>query len=287
MIRSFDAPASTPARQRRCRAGGRLALVALLLLGGCALPPPRATCTANPAAPPGARTARPPRAVSAPSAAAPTVALPATPATAASLAAPASTPTPAGTGQPTDTLSMPGIERMLQRVAAMSPAASRSRQQYLQAMGRMRSAGERLELGYLLLTRPAPASRPPAAAGNAPAMSAPASAQAAAAGPGLGAAAGASAPGAEEAMQARDLLKGLQDLAEDPASRQFIELLQRLGQQSVEWARTRAELGKVQRKAADLEDKIGQIKNLEVQLQGRTQERAAKPPAHRPAGAAR
>ncbi len=290
MIRSLDAPAYTPSRQRRCRAGGRLTLAALLLLGGCAVPPPRATCTATPAAPPGAQPAWPRRAASAPSAAAPAVEPPAppmTPATAASLAAPASAPAQASAAQPADTLSMSGIERMLQRVAAMSTAASRSRQQYLQAMGRMRSAGERLELGYLLLTRPAPASRPPAAAGNAPALSAPATPQAAAAGPGPGAAAGASAPSAEEAMQARDLLKGLQDLTADPAGRQFIELLQRLGQQSVEWARTRTELGKVQRKAADLEDKIGQIKNLEVQLQGRTQERATKPPARRPAGAAR
>ena len=43
----------------------------------------------------------------------------------------------------------------------------------------------------------------------------PASAQASAAVPGLCSSAGASAPGAEEAMQARDLLKGLQDLAEE------------------------------------------------------------------------
>ncbi|MBU6440093.1 MAG: hypothetical protein KGJ03_11850 [Betaproteobacteria bacterium] len=144
-------------------------------------------------------------------------------------------------------LGMPAIAQMLRQIAAMSQASANQRQQQLQALGARRRPEQRLELAYLLIARAAPTS--------------------------------------EEAAQAHELLGGLDFLTEDRASRQFIRVLQRLSRQTVELSQARADLVKANRKAADLEDKIGQIKNLEVQLQNRSQEHAPKPPA--PKGPAR
>ena len=139
----------------------------------------------------------------------------------------------------TGPLGMQAIAGMLREVSAMSQPAANLRQQQLQALGPRRHPEQRLELAYLLIARAAPTS--------------------------------------EEALQAHELLEGLDFQTEDRASRQFIRVLQRLSRQTVELAQARADLAKANRKAADLEDKIGQIKNLEVQLQGRTQEHAPKP----------
>ncbi len=139
----------------------------------------------------------------------------------------------------TGPLGMHAIAAMLREVSAMSLAAANLRQQQLQALGPRRGPDQRLELAYLLIARAAPTS--------------------------------------EEALQAHELLQGLDFQTEDRASRQFIRVLQRLSLQTVELAQTRADLVKANHKVADLEDKIGQIKNLEVQLQNRSQERAPKP----------
>ncbi len=139
----------------------------------------------------------------------------------------------------TDPLAMHSVAVMLREISAMSQAEANLRQQQLQALGPRRRPEQRLELAYLLIARAAPSS--------------------------------------DEASQAHELLRGLDSLTEDRASRQFIRVLQRLSRQTVELAQARADLAKANRKAADLEDKIGQIKNLEVQLQGRTQEHAPKP----------
>ncbi len=139
----------------------------------------------------------------------------------------------------TGPLRMQAIADMLREVSAMTQAAANLRQQQLQALGPRRRPEQRLELAYLLIARAAPTS--------------------------------------EEATQAHELLEGLDFQTEDRASRQFIRVLQRLSLQTVELAQARADLAKANRKVGDLEDKIGQIKNLEVQLQNRSQERAPKP----------
>lgn len=144
-------------------------------------------------------------------------------------------------------LGMPAIAQLLRQISAMSQASANQRQQQLQALGARRRPEQRLELAYLLIAR--------------------------------------AAPTIEEAAQAHELLGGLDFLTEDRASRQFIRVLQRLSRQTVELSQARADLVKANRKAADLEDKIGQIKNLEVQLQNRSQEHAPKPPP--PKGPAR
>ena len=155
-------------------------------------------------------------------------------------------------GAPAQRLDMPAIDRMLRRISAMSQPEANAWQRALQSLGAQRSAAQRLELAYLLIAR--------------------------------------AAPTPDEAAQAHDLLRRLDNQTTDPAGRQFLRVLQRLSLQTVELAQARAALTKAQRKAADLEDKIGQIKNLEVQLQGRSQDRGgvrrAKPKAPVPSGAA-
>lgn len=137
-------------------------------------------------------------------------------------------------------LGMGAIASMLRQVSGMSQAAAAARQRELQAPGARRGPGQRLELAYLLIARPAPT--------------------------------------LDEAARAHDLLKGLDSQTDDAASRQFIRVLQRLSLQTVDLAQSRSDLAKSQRKVADLQDKIGQIKSLEVQLQGRTQDRGSPPP---------
>ncbi len=162
---------------------------------------------------------------------------------------------------------MPVIESMLRRVATFDPAAAEARQRYLQALGKLRNPAERLELAYLLLGAHREALTA-SGSGGAGGTNGSGGSGGSGVAPGAGSAA---AP----ATQARELLKGLDAWTGDAASRQFVRLVQALAQRSAELAQTRSALGKAQRKAADLEDKIGQIKNLEVQLQGRSQDRNA------------
>ncbi len=128
-------------------------------------------------------------------------------------------------------LSMTPIGDMLRRVGAQSQAQAEAEAQRLRALGAARSALQRVQLAYLLLMAPA--------------------------------------PGAEQAGQALDLLEGLDRPDADDAARQFVRVLQRLARQTLQLAQQRAELGRANRQITDLQDKIVQIRNLELQLQDR------------------
>ncbi|WP_038165921.1 hypothetical protein [Thiomonas sp. FB-6] len=232
----------------------RLVLRALPLalaagLGACAVPPATPGAPAAPgASAPRAGVSRPGGAPFA-AAAASGAASESASETASETASEAAELSPGGveSGAASAPLGMPAIAQLLRQISAMSQASANQRQQQLQALGARRRPEQRLELAYLLIAR--------------------------------------AAPTIEEAAQAHELLGGLDFLTEDRASRQFIRVLQRLSRQTVELSQARADLVKANRKAADLEDKIGQIKNLEVQLQNRSQEHAPKPPP--PKGPAR
>lgn len=132
-------------------------------------------------------------------------------------------------------LSMGWIGDTLRQIALDSQATANAEQQRLQALGGQRTPADKLKLAYLLVAR--------------------------------------AAPTAEEASQAQDLLKGLDNQTEDPASKQFIRVMQRLVRQTLDLSQLRADLAKSNKQVADLQDKIGQIKNLEVELQDRAQSR--------------
>ncbi len=132
-------------------------------------------------------------------------------------------------------LSMTWIGDTLRHIAIESQAAANADQQRLQALGAQRTPADKLKLAYLLMAR--------------------------------------ASPTADEATQAQDLLRGLDNQTEDPASKQFIRVLQRLSRQTLDLAQLRAELVRSNKQVADLQDKIGQIKNLEVELQDRAQSR--------------
>ncbi len=132
-------------------------------------------------------------------------------------------------------LSMPWIGDTLRQIALDTQAAANAEQQRLQALGAQRTPADKLKLAYLLVAR--------------------------------------AAPTPEEATQAQDLLRGLDNQTEDPASKQFIRVMQRMTRQTLDLAQLRAELARSNKQVADLQDKIGQIKNLEVELQDRAQSR--------------
>ncbi len=123
----------------------------------------------------------------------------------------------------------------LRQIALDSQATANAEQQRLQTLGAQRTPADKLKLAYLLMAR--------------------------------------AAPTAEEASQAQDLLKGLDNQTEDPASKQFIRVMQRLTRQTLDLSQLRADLARSNKQVADLQDKIGQIKNLEVELQDRAQSR--------------
>ena len=131
-------------------------------------------------------------------------------------------------------LAMSPIGDMLQRVGVQSQAAANADEQRLRKLGPARSALQRVHLAYLLLAT--------------------------------------AAPQPEQANQALDLLKGLDQPAADAGARQFVRVLQRLARQTLQLSQQRAELARADRQIADLQDKIAQIKNLEVQLQDRRQQ---------------
>ena len=130
---------------------------------------------------------------------------------------------------------MTWIGDTLRHIAIESQAAANADQQRLQALGAQRTPADKLKLASLLMAR--------------------------------------ASPTADEATQAQDLLRGLDNQTEDPASKQFIRVLQRLSRQTLDLAQLRAELVRSNKQVADLQDKIGQIKNLEVELQDRAQSR--------------
>ena len=221
---------------------GLAAALLATLLGGCALPGPGAPVTAAAGAAGAASRAPGAGAGMAARSAAPAPAgLAPAPVPQASASAPARADqmqaqaalSPAGVNG--GSLGIEAVDRMLREVAEMAAPAASARVQALQSLGARRSAQQRLELAYMLLMR--------------------------------------TTPGSDDVAQARELLKGLERQAGDPACRQFVRLLDRLGRQAAELSQSRADLAKATRKAAELEDKIGQIKNLEVQLQNRSQSR--------------
>jgi hypothetical protein len=132
-------------------------------------------------------------------------------------------------------LSMGWIGDTLRQIALDSQVTANAEQQRLQALGAQRTPADKLKLAYLLMARAAPTT--------------------------------------EEASQAQDLLKGLDNQTEDPASKQFIRVMQRLTRQTLDLSQLRADLARSNKQVADLQDKIGQIKNLEVELQDRAQSR--------------
>ncbi len=132
-------------------------------------------------------------------------------------------------------LSMGWIGDTLRQIALDTQAAANAEQQRLQALGAQRTPADKLKLAYLLVAR--------------------------------------AAPTPEEANQAQDLLRGLDNQTDDPASKQFIRVMQRMTRQTLDLAQLRAELVRSNKQVADLQDKIGQIKNLEVELQDRAQSR--------------
>jgi hypothetical protein len=132
-------------------------------------------------------------------------------------------------------LSMGWIGDTLRQIALDSQAAANAEQQRLQTLGAQRTPADKLKLAYLLMARAAPTT--------------------------------------EEASQAQDLLKGLDNQTEDPASKQFIRVMQRLTRQTLDLSQLRADLARSNKQVIDLQDKIGQIKNLEVELQDRAQSR--------------
>ncbi len=159
----------------------------------------------------------------------------AAPAAVAVAAAPARAASPAATvetlrGKPV-ALTMTPIGDMLQRVGAQTQAAADADERRLRALGSARSALQRVHLAYLLLAR--------------------------------------AAPSVEQANQALELLAGLDQPVADSGARQFVRVLQRLARQTLQLTQQRAALGRANRQIADLQDKIAQIKNLEVQLQDR------------------
>ena len=133
---------------------------------------------------------------------------------------------------------MAWIGDTLRTIAVESQSAANIEAQRLQALGAQRTPADKLKLAYLLIARAAPTT--------------------------------------EEATQAQDLLRRLDTQTEDPASIQFIRVIQRLSRQTLELAQLRTELARANKQVADLQDKIGQIKNLEVELQDRTQSRPGK-----------
>ncbi len=135
-------------------------------------------------------------------------------------------------------LSMAWIGDTLRAIALESQSAANIEMQRLQALGVHRTPADKLKLAYLLIARAAPTT--------------------------------------EEATQAQDLLRRLDTQTGDPASIQFIRVIQRLSRQTLELAQLRTELAHANKQVADLQDKIGQIKNLEVELQDRTQSRPGK-----------
>ncbi len=129
---------------------------------------------------------------------------------------------------------MTSIGDMLRRIGAQSQAAANADEQRLRQLGAARSVEQRLHLSYLLLARPAPT--------------------------------------VDQANQALILLGGIDHAGVDPGTRQFVRVLQRLARQTLGLAQLRAELGRANRQVADLQDKIAQIKSLEVQLQDRSKQ---------------
>ncbi|OIQ87874.1 hypothetical protein GALL_302380 [mine drainage metagenome] len=143
----------------------------------------------------------------------------------------ASAAAPAAPGEIGVTLAVTPIGDMLRRVGGQTQAAADADEQRLRALGTARSALQRVHLAYLLMAR--------------------------------------AAPSVEQANQALELLAGLDQPSADAGARQFVRVLQRLARQTLQLAQQRAELGRANRQIADLQDKITQIKNLEVQLQDR------------------
>ncbi len=151
----------------------------------------------------------------------------------AARAAPGSgtTAAPAAAPAASSALHMTPIGDMLRHVGAQTQAEAHSDEQRLRKLAAARNAQQRVHLAYLLLAR--------------------------------------AKPSVEQANQALDLLDGLDHPGVDPGARQFVRVLQRLARQTLGLAQLRTELGRASRQVADLQDKIAQIKNLEVQLQDR------------------
>ncbi len=126
-------------------------------------------------------------------------------------------------------LSMEWIGHTLRRIAREPDAAAAAEQQRLQASGTQLAPPDKLELAYLLMARATPARA--------------------------------------QTAEAQNLLAGLERQTSDPASRQFIQLMQRLCRQSLELFRLRANLTSSVGQIAVLQKQIEQIKNLEVELQ--------------------
>ena len=126
-------------------------------------------------------------------------------------------------------LSMEWIGHTLRHIARESDAAAAAEQQRLQASGTQLAPPDKFELAYLLMTRATPARA--------------------------------------QTAEAQNLLVGLERQTSDPASRQFIRLMQRLCQQSLELFRLRANLASSVGQIAVLQKQLEQIKNLEVELQ--------------------
>ena len=153
-------------------------------------------------------------------------------------------PTPAPTTSPAsqlaalfkpEPLSMGWIGDTLHQIAVETQAAANADQLRLQSLGAQRTPADKLKLAYLLMARASPTT--------------------------------------DEATQAQDLLRGMDNQTDDPASKQFIRVMQRMSRQILELAQLRTELARSNKEVADLKDKIGQIKNLEVELQDRAQSR--------------
>ena len=136
-------------------------------------------------------------------------------------------------------LGMTPIGDMLRRVGAQSQTDAHADERRLRDLGAERTAEQRLDLSYLLLAR--------------------------------------ANPTVDQANQALVLLQGLDHAGVDPGARQFVRILQRLARQTLGLAQMRAELARANRQVGDLQDKIAQIKNLEVQLQDRRKQQGRNP----------
>ncbi len=128
-------------------------------------------------------------------------------------------------------LDMTFIGDSLRESETETPAQAGARLQALAAPGSARTAARRLEWALLLLNR--------------------------------------SAPTPEQLTQAQDLLKGLDHAAGDAGARQLVRMLQRTARERAELAQLRAVHAADARELAALQDKLQQIRNLEVELQQR------------------